>query len=210
MTTVIIAPHPDDELIGCFSTLMTGDEVIVYYMYDVTPERQAEATQLSERLRFSPVFSWPVHHVIGALLSARPTTVLVPSRKDAHAHHKQVNADFREFATHFYSVDMVDAQPLPVAQQNEKRRLLDKYYPSQQVLWERDHKYFLFESIRTRDYDIYVDVHGVTCLQEYAREVHDFLCANFYGSHEQTFNRLLKICKTGQVSLTLGKTTYKT
>ena len=144
---LIVAPHPDDEVIGCYQTLHEkGSVVDVLYLHDTTPERMAEAQAASEYFGFNV-----------ANPEVKPWTyssVYVPSRKDWHAQHKQAYRDYRKWATHFYSVDMVDGSPLSEENQRNKRKALDLLYPSQATLWERDHRYFLFESVTDKDYTL--------------------------------------------------------
>lgn len=66
---VVLAPHPDDELIGPGGTLIqslqAGADVRVVYLTSGEPQekaiREAEAVYIAEKLGFEPVFlGWPV------------------------------------------------------------------------------------------------------------------------------------------------------
>lgn len=149
MGTLILAPHVDDEAIGCWSYLSTAGQrqVSVAYFEEVTWSRLREANEAARRAGF---------YIVDAehLYFSEYQTVLVPSIRDSHAAHRRVNQAYREHATHFYSVDMVNAEPLKPEVAEAKRAFLNECYPSQQALWERDHRYFLFESITERDFAV--------------------------------------------------------
>lgn len=194
MRTLIVAPHPDDEMIGCWTVLKTRKNVDVVYgpaSYERVNELMNSAGELGyEFIRAS--------YAMECLDRGEYIEVYVPSRNDAHAEHKAMNRKFYEYATHFYSVDMVDAIPLPEEEAQEKLAALNKFYPSQRALWDRDHKYFLFESIHTKDYKEYVELKfGDTLLRlpaEYSglllptEDLETFLVKNVRGAFSITKN----------------------
>ena len=219
-TTLILAPHVDDELIGCSSLLYPREgreqrEVIVIYFQEFTYERAAEAVQASKTLGFTaypPQLEETVREIAG-----RCDFVCVPSRRDHHPAHKAVNAKYRSIATHFYSVDMEGSRPLSLAAAGEKRHYLNSLYPSQAALWENDHKYWLFEDIQEQDFDTYVAVDvgwaQVSCLEEYKDKVeaalHEY--GNLTHTHDHGLKHLfstviLPLCLRGEVTLTDAKT----
>lgn len=204
MRNLIIAPHIDDELIGCFTVLVEeGGKTDVLYLHDLTPERMQEAYRSSSKLNFTILQDLPEN------LSAYGK-VYVPSRSDWHLQHKQTYIKYRNIATHFYSVDMVGGKPLPKEYQLRKKELLDELYPSQKVLWERDHKYFLFESISTKDYVEYIThtINGakVTVESEYADTVQFALLQVPTDSFESIAECLLPIVGTSRVEIEIGNT----
>lgn len=150
MKALIIAPHVDDETIGCWSVLTSNNDVTVLYLNnELTQERVAEARSAGFHLGFDPVFGSDEAAVALRLYER----VYVPSRRDWHADHKRANMQWRQHATHFYSVDMERGTLLPNAA--DKRKALDLLYPSQASLWNNNDKYWLFEDIQEQDYDVY-------------------------------------------------------
>lgn len=154
MHKLIIAPHVDDEVIGCWSVFGTGD-ITVLYLYELDAARKAEAEAAALALDFTPAFGDI------SIVRAGYDEVYVPSRRDWHADHKAANAQFRSIATHFYSVDMKHGKLLD--SRDSKLAFLNKHYPSQKSLWETDAKYWLFEDIQLRDYDVYQTFTAAEC-----------------------------------------------
>ena len=141
---IIIAPHADDELIGCSHLLQWGQVLGIVYV-ETTSKREAEARVLCETLGIK---CWFLHGNIWNLLSLPPKyTYYIPSPEDRHPLHSLVYyLMFHEYS-HLvvYSTQMRDYFVREVEDPLHKKSLLDKYYPSQKSLWEFDHKYFLFE-----------------------------------------------------------------
>ncbi len=203
---LILAPHIDDELIGCSQILLNpGNEVTVGWFEEITKERRLEGLEAAAVLGFTPVFGFDQENL------EQPWSywdeVLVPRRDDAHPAHKRVSAKYREYATSFYSVDMVSAPVLAPSSQERKRELLNRLYPSQSVLWERDHKYWLFENVWSRDYNIYSVIHHktltVTCLVEFSDAVKKVIAANevsMFALSDVAINKVLAVCPVGKVT----------
>lgn len=221
MKNVILAPHIDDELIGCYSVISRHiqakkighpSSLHVLYFHDLTPERMQEASKFAEQGEFYVTFG-PFKEVVHSACSGA-LNVYVPHRKDAHIHHKGLNCMYRELATKFYSVDMVGARPLGHEDAQEKKAMLDKYYPSQSKLWERDEKYFLFESIRDHDYEMYSTIrlnnYEVTMLSTYTDVVTEIMRS--FGVEKQIytprqiFDKILKVCRDGTVEFICPRT----
>lgn len=208
MKRLILAPHIDDELIGCSQLLLApkaeNEERHVVWFYELTPVRIAESMDLEHALGFTgddaDEFDWSTIETYDE--------VYVPSRKDSHIHHNQVTARYRKWATHYYSIDMVGASPLPLQDQVRKKGYLDDFYPSQQALWERDHKYWLFESILSTDYmasrTLVNNSWSLTVPEEYYSSVNRLVAQS--TAHETSFgdktffNKVLSICITGKVT----------
>ena len=57
--TTILAPHVDDELIGCFTRLQNRSIDHVIYFFELTPERKKEAKAAAEHFGFIPIFARP-------------------------------------------------------------------------------------------------------------------------------------------------------
>jgi hypothetical protein len=147
---LILAPHADDEVIGCWSVLLDPEVTVsVVYFFELTDERKAEALVCCASFGFDLEFAdFNTYEIPDGYHE-----VYVPSRKDWHADHKMVNAKYRNKATKFYSVDMACGKLVQVPR--AKQKLLNDIYPSQASLWENNDKYWLFEDIQETDYDEY-------------------------------------------------------
>ena len=146
---IILAPHIDDETIGCFKFLNAGLVSKVYYFYEATDIRKLEAEAAGKRFGFIPIF---LNGDTNKILTERKerTTFLVPNINDSHPDHKTVNSFAKRhlflYNLRFYSVDM-NTKPvlLSLTEQAKKEKALKSLYPSQAKLFEND-KFHLFES----------------------------------------------------------------
>lgn len=149
---IVIAPHADDEIIGCYSLIKKGliDEVV--YL-DVTPERYRLARSAGRELGFRVrvVEYKDFQNFLYVNLNGWQATLLVPDIADRHLLHKAVNCAVRLSGCKlgYYTVDMNTGytKELSKVDQQEKRVALNKYYPDQKSLWENDWRYFLFEGV---------------------------------------------------------------
>jgi hypothetical protein len=141
---VILAPHVDDELIGCYSILNDGKYRVtqVIYFYDLDDIRKEEALAAADFYNFDVSFDG-----YDAIID-RTVILYAPNVADAHPHHKAVNQYAKALANTkmYYSVDMNrDFTVLDEYDQKSKLTLLKHLYPSQQKLFDSDAKYHLFE-----------------------------------------------------------------
>lgn len=144
---VVIAPHPDDELIGCFTLLRRGAVKYVYFLDVDTMEFERSA----EEFKFKVVtdFSEVLNEV---------DVILVPDPCERHPLHKEAYVFGRKLAIKhnkmlgLYSTEMtasyVDLLPKQIAL--EKRAYLDLIYPSKADMWRYEHKYWLYEGVVVR------------------------------------------------------------
>lgn len=142
---IIIAPHPDDELIGCSSSLINNKIHGVVYVERISSVRMSEAKLLCNM--YDLWYKFLDGDIKLLLEMVHRNTYYIPSPEDNHPLHKLVYyLMFREYK-HLvvYSTQMRDYFVREVENPLHKKSLLDKYYPSQKSLWEFDHKYFLFE-----------------------------------------------------------------
>lgn len=157
---VIIAPHPDDEIIGCF-TLMEKYDVgkVIFCSFE---NREVEARSSADAFGFEPVFIDDLDLLIAIVNNG--DEVYIPSRHDHHPFHKQVNAASyritKDIQRIFYTVSknvkgMIILDSVSVF---EKKKQLDILYPSQKHLWESDQKYLIFEKYITRDHELWASV----------------------------------------------------
>ena len=147
----ILAPHPDDELIGLGMYFVLMDmgsvrpkDITVYYVRECEGVRRREAERLCE--------DYGLKMKLG--LIEDPSTYdycLVPSPFERHPDHNRVtrfgleNFDLDRLV--FYSVNMAEpwVERLLPEYASSKRKLLDKYYPSQRSLWAENPRYYMFE-----------------------------------------------------------------
>ena len=140
---VILAPHVDDELIGCFRQLSRGVVNDVFYFFDLDTERKIEAERTAQAFGFTPHFKFEEK------LLDKNATLYVPNIADWHPDHKAVNYLAKSLPNpkRYYSVDMNTIfDLLSPAMQSFKKRMLLELYPSQEKLLGSNDKYFLFES----------------------------------------------------------------
>ena len=145
--TIIIAPHCDDEIIGCYEILER--KPIVLYVENNDQERQDEAQKLLKE-----------HELVKAQFFFKdiPTSLMSPKNVyyfpdpiyEIHPAHRKWGsvgeAMLRSgFNVIFYSIQMNAPYIHEVKEPGEKKKLLDLVYPSQISLWDNDAKYYLFE-----------------------------------------------------------------
>jgi len=140
---IIIAPHADDEIIGCYELLAKG---LVEKVLFFTSKDCEEAIPSSEHFEFSiglveehdfPIVSNMIY------LFPDPTT-------ETHPLHRYLGNLGEEYLRRgepviFYTTNMLAPYLHEVSQAMLKAKCLDKLYPNKRSLWEYDHKYFLFE-----------------------------------------------------------------
>ena len=146
---IIIAPHPDDALIGCMSLFEKGLVKKVVYIEN-NPERMKQARRFCKDMKAKCEILLGTEEIYELIVDSNDI-ILLPSLQDNHPLHKTVSRiGFDMFIkVGFYSIDMNTeyTRVLPLHLQKLKQGLLDKYYPSQKSLWEYNWKYFLFEGI---------------------------------------------------------------
>lgn len=207
MKALIIAPHIDDETIGCWSVLNDPElEVTVMWLNELTPERVKEA----QSIRLVD------YHVFGAYddeaFFSKFDAVYVPSRRDWHPAHKEANAQFRKWATHYYSVDMKHGLFLGDEKAKAKRKALDEWFPSQASLWANDAKYYLFEDIQAVDYDTYAVIHRPDCtvtVPVMGAMSAKRILATTKGTKKELFEALLQHMPQGKVRLEAQDIVYE-
>ena len=144
---VIIAPHPDDEIIGCFEILKEHKAIIIY-TEEVDLKRKEEARNLREHIDIkSQLF---LRSVPETFLNKNTTMYFPDPIYETHPAHRIQGAVGEQFARGgldvvFYSVNMIAPYCHEVEDSEEKEKVLNLVYSSQSDLWKYDKKYVLFE-----------------------------------------------------------------
>jgi len=146
---IIIAPHPDDEVIGAYKILKKEKNIIVIYPSDIDQKRREEALKLKEHI-------YEIH--VQLFQNAIPTSMMNRDNKfyfpdpiyETHPKHRESGMTGELYARSgfdvtFYSTIMNAPYIHEVKKPDEKEELLNKVYPSQSSLWEYEKKYILFE-----------------------------------------------------------------
>ena len=149
MDTIIVAPHPDDEIIGCFDILMKQvNPFIVYTQHKIDVERQKEALTLKKYVNLKGQFF--NHNIPTHLLTPDCVLYFPDPHFEFHPDHRLCGVLGESMARGgfnviFYSVNMQAPYIRECKIPNEKEKLLNKVYPSQKDLWKYEKKYVLFE-----------------------------------------------------------------
>ncbi len=145
INNIIIAPHVDDEVIGCYSILKKEKCQIIYTN---TPNeiRLNEANNLKNYLNVNQLFC---DNIPSIHLSKSKTYYIPHPIYEIHPEHRKWGAIGENMARDgynviFYSTNMNAPFIREEQYANDKKILLDKVYKSQSDLWKYDHKYFLF------------------------------------------------------------------
>jgi len=148
---IIVAPHPDDELIGCWSLLNHPTiKPLIIYTGNISEERKKEALKLKEFTRVQAQLF--LHNIPGQFLSKENTFLFPDPIYDSHPEHRFFGAMGEDIARKggnviFYSTEMNAPYKyvLDEKSQKEKEAMLNNIYESQSDLWKYEKKYILFE-----------------------------------------------------------------
>jgi hypothetical protein len=148
---VIVAPHVDDECIGCYS-ILTNRTNSIHIVYGETPDMIRKDEALALKSEFINIKSqhFGNHSIPPIFLNPRTTFYFPDPFFEIHPKHREWGAVGESLLRNgldviFYSVLMNAPYIFEVKDWLEKYRVLDKIYPSQSSLWENDAKYYLFE-----------------------------------------------------------------
>lgn len=138
---VIIAPHADDEIIGCHTLLTQGLVSDVFFCMD---------TGMEETLLSAQKFGFVVHHINELPMSNNCVYLFPDHTHELHPLHRHFGnmgeIMLRDgYEVLFYSTNMNAPYIHEVLYPEMKRRDLEQCYSRKKSLWEYDHRYFLFE-----------------------------------------------------------------
>lgn len=177
---IILAPHLDDEIIGCFSVLDTID-TIIYFHDDYRGDFiDSVCNTLTHQLHLPDgkikYVRFDTIKMLG-YISNSDDTIYIPSKYDYHPLHRKVRKVGLALPGKkmFYSIEMntpwLEEEEEPTA----KRQLFIKMYPGEVKTLEKNDKYFLFKSIKPYDDIIFASVRfqweGFHCWKDAPEEV---------------------------------------
>lgn len=144
---IIIAPHCDDEIIGCYEILER--KPIILYVEKADQKRQDEAIKLLREHELAKA-QFFFQDIPTSLMNPKNTYYFPDPFFEIHWAHRKWGgvgeAMLRGgFNVIFYSIHMNTPYLHEVENPDEKKKLLDLVYPSQILLWQNDAKYYLFE-----------------------------------------------------------------
>ena len=147
---VIVAPHPDDELISSYLILSEKDNnIAIVYSSNTDQIRRKEALNLKGE--FDSVKSQFFTDSVPPMFLNPNTLFYFPDPTfEYHYDHRKWGAIGESLLRNgldviFYSINMQTPYCFEIKDFLKKKESLDRVYPSQKDLWTFDNKYFLFE-----------------------------------------------------------------
>jgi len=146
---IIVSPHPDDEIIGCWEVLSNPKmkPIIIY----TEPVERMRKTQSGNLMKWAKIKAQMFYRSIPTNLLNPENTFYFPDPVyEMHPAHRLQGAIGEQlvrsgFDVIFYSTNMQAPYCHEVDNPDAKEDLLNKVYPSEKDLWKYEKKYVLFE-----------------------------------------------------------------
>ena len=144
-TNIILAPHADDAIIGCWSIIK---KPFVYVLYN-------DEDTLIEAAQFIAQFNLKAGLILDliSLIRKRENAIIYAPNPftELHPLHKEIGMRAYRLAQSglkvvFYSTNMNTNSLVELEDYKSKKKALEMFYPDKADLWKYDWKYFLFES----------------------------------------------------------------
>jgi len=144
---IIITPHPDDEIIGCYE-ILKKEKCCVIYVGDIEGSRREEALKLRDHVDLSMQLF--LNNVPDPFMNDQSTLYFPDPHFEIHPKHRMWGAIGEQILRQginvvFYNTVMNAPYIHEVNDVSDKEDLLNKVYPSQKTLWEYEKKFVLFE-----------------------------------------------------------------
>lgn len=145
---IIVAPHADDEIIGCYEIITNKNlKPIVIYTEDMSDERKQATLKLKELTGVK--IQLYLRNVPPAAMNDSNIFFFPHPIYETHPSHRQQGFIGEQLARGgmnviFYTTEMNAPFKFECKTPFDKHLLLEDVYPDQKKLWKYDHKYFLF------------------------------------------------------------------
>lgn len=163
---IIFAPHPDDEVIGCFELFQLPTNICVVLSPDICKSRMEESLHYSKInghvltvMNTSDTCITPFELIklfdgiklIQPRFNTKPdqTIFWFPDPAETPLLHKKMSS-YMVFVKNIvnigvYSTTMTTSYTRECSDPEKKKATLNRFFKSQQSLWKYEHKYFLYE-----------------------------------------------------------------
>lgn len=146
---LIIAPHPDDEVIGCLSVLLSArlhaqETLAIFYpcgLSDSGPHavKKKFGVAITDKL--------PDLEKSDTIYAPDPYFEFHPEHRRWGHFAESLYRDRKVGSLLFYSINMSAPYIFEVPAPKMKRSILDECYSHKRDMWLYEHKYFLFEGL---------------------------------------------------------------